>query len=50
MLPAINDLLKANDKATVNKANQTADTTEESGKQPRNETSKRHIIVRINVK
>lgn len=34
----------------INKANQTANTPEESGKQPRNETPKRHIIARINVK
>lgn len=50
MLPAINNLHNANDKATVNKANQTANTPEESGKHPRNETPKRHIIARINVK
>lgn len=50
MLPAINDIHNANDKATVNKTNQTADTPEESGKHPRNETPKRYIIARINVK
>lgn len=50
MLPAINDSHDANDKATVNKANQTSDPSEESGKHPRNETPKRYITARINVK
>ena len=40
MLPAINDLHSGNEKATVKKAFQTADTPEESGKHLRNETPK----------
>ena len=48
-LAAINDLHNGDGKATVNKALQTVDTSEETERPPRNETPKRHIITRAMV-